>query len=308
MTMTLSTHESMLQSADEQLAALDTRLDTIKERLQTLTVAQDTLKQGQETSEQKQTEAQAAIAHYEGKHNQAEAYAKLAKGTLKERAAINAAAATRRELVKARETHEQQHESYNEHKLTISAQKTALQEQAIALGQELDALLQERKDLLSGREQAQAEMGTTKYWAHMEEYRVKQQVVEDLKAQLLTAEMDLHDTYTTALDDLRPWPAYQHGIRDLVLPDDEVLQAAHAAINYANAMLSAKYKFDHRLALDVMKTPSGTRPMYEALILPENDILNAIGQSTNGDSELCRRRDRLSTVIYQYGQHLRYKA
>lgn len=140
-------------------------------------------------------------------------------------------------------------------------------------------------------------------------FEQKQRRVEDLRSQLLNAEMDLHQFHGEAVQQLSSHPEVAHNFANLMPPSEATSRVIEACLLYLTTLLQA-----HRDAeFDTLDTPELKR-FHNPYTASEESLLPLLGihperlagmKRYANEVDIVRgQQQRLQTILEQYKAHL----
>jgi hypothetical protein len=236
--------------------------------------------------------------------NDASAFARVCIRTPREAQATKAVSTARKALKTAQDALEKAQADLAANAEQDQQNIEALQQQAVDLGDELNHIDKERASLTTAKQRIHIDQGNELYETLKSAFYEKKWRVDDLKRELVEAQADMQDAYSSALDALQPWPSYQSDIRVLMDTDDALTRMLKASLQYTEMFLAECHNINKNtvqsLKLPSLKNAWGHGSIFDALIVHQDIITVAFSNATGADQALSKRRDLLKSLIDEY--------
>ncbi len=173
----------------------------------------------------------------ESAHAQAISYAQLARDTVAEQSAIKAVSTAKNNLQTAtKEVGRLEHEATEAERLSC-AREQELTAQLDQFQAEQEKLEGDLHTLQAARAQANAELGAEKHATIVAGFKDRQARVDELRRQVIEAQMELHDFHVQGVQDLTDWPELQKDVAGLVVFDTPTTKVLQATLLYIDVLL-----------------------------------------------------------------------
>lgn len=224
--------QDMVTAADGQIAELEAMNHELDARIQSACAELAEIAEGRTRSARALTQARAEVQRLEAEYNQADSYARLAHKTPNEGRAIKAASEAKKALQAARRELDRLAHDDADAEQVARVREQEVQKQLHLLAFEKDTHLSELTAIQCGREQAMHELGQEKLQAFTAGYCALQKQIDALSAQLVAAQIELHDLHETAQVELADWPEAQRTVAKLAPQEDAIERLLQAARMY----------------------------------------------------------------------------
>jgi chromosome segregation ATPase len=296
--------DEALLNAEQQLSALDEKQATLKEKFAQLSTAIEYLKNKQQDRAANIASLQKQVDDGQSEFNNASAFAKVCLQTPREAQATKAVTSARKALKTAQDALDKAQADLAANAEQDQQNIEALQQQAVSLGDELQSIDKERAALTAAKRRIHIDQGYELCETLKSAFYKKKKRVDELKQQLVEAQADMQDAYSSALDALQPWPSYQSDIRVLMDTDDALTRMLKASLQYTEMFLAECHNINKNtvqtLKLPSLKNAFGHRSIFDALIVHQDIISVAFTNATSADQALRARRDLLKALIDEY--------
>ncbi len=229
--------QEMVEAGNAVIAEIEQDIANLDARVAEAHAEREALHQAQEERVHALQDARIAWERAEADYNQAVAYGKLAHAKPNEKEAIKAVSAAKKALQAAKKEYDRLEQENAEALQQAILREKELTNQVHMLEFEKETRHAEIKSVQSGRNKAHAELGIHIHTEMKEGHEEKQKCVDDLQAQLVEAQVQLHDFHAEALQELAEWPALQKDIANLIPPDDALIRVCVATLQHIETLL-----------------------------------------------------------------------
>lgn len=232
--------------ADETIADLEQQLSELVHNISTTkqSIVDIDQEQAKRSSHLEQQRAQAK--QHDSQHAQAQSFAKLAQGTVREQQALTNLITFKKNIAEeSKELQKLEVETAEAYK-QAEAHKQELQSSLQSLLAEQERIEADITSIEQAKQQAHSDEGSERYTSALKAYQEKHFAIQILEAKLLEAKLEAQEIHVEALESLKGWPDLHRQVALLKDPDDATTRILRANIAYVELMFADASKFDAR--------------------------------------------------------------
>ena len=296
-----SAAEQMVARADETISQLEQQLADIAQQITSAYVEMETFPQGQQERAIRLQNARATLTLADETHSKSVNYAKLAQGTTNEQGAVKAVSIAQKNLETAKEVLARIEQEIAE---ADQADQTREQELSLAiqtLQAEQERLQSELHSTRDARRQAHAELGEQRHVAIMAQAQVHQRRIDDLRSQLLAAQVEQYDYIESVLPTLTDWWDLRRQVRSLIPVEDATSRVIDASMHFMDTLI--KERNEIKVNNTDMRIPRVNDLMISWMSFLVVSASEVEGLKM-GTSRLMDRKEQLEYIQQEYKKHL----
>lgn len=240
----------MVVRADESISQIEHQLGDVAQQITSAYVEMETFPQGRQGRATQLRDARDVLARAEDTHIKATAYAKLAQGTLNEQASIKAVSTAQKEVHLAKEALAQIEREVEEADQAATTREQELSSALETLRAEQEGLQAELYNTRDARMLAFAELGQQRYSIVQGQVSEYQDCIDELKGQLLKAQVEYHDYLESALPTVQDWREHRQAIRELVpASEDATGRVIASSVVFMETLLRERFELKEQMRL-----------------------------------------------------------
>lgn len=235
--MNLETSQEIAQRGQAAINECTARIRQLDIQMSGCQSRRNALQRAQESRALELATLQSQVLQAQDDYTQAFQFAQLAQGTAEERASTQAASAARRKQNELEKAYAVMAGEY----ASADSQATA---QAETLASQVKDLQEERREahaylaqVRAATGQAMTALGENIYAGLLAEFEEKQAAMDQARAQLLAAQMDMEACYQAGKDALIEWPDIQQRYCNLQDVDDATMRVLNATLAYGDVLV-----------------------------------------------------------------------
>lgn len=299
---TLEATQEIVTAGSQEVGDLATKLEGIAQEIRDVQADLDQIPLWRTYRREQREEAHAPVQTAETALIQASTRAKWAQGTLGEDEAVKAVSLAKRALGTVRKHYEQVQAETSKGDQAANAREQELRKHLAHLETEQASRQAELQGVQSAHKIAHSELGELKKTALVHGFEEKQRRVEELREELLSAQVELHDYHASALVELSDWPAQRKGLAQLRRPDDATYRVLEASLHYVDTLLADTSEVNDVVHLPTLHTPyHGYSGLWNKIVIFHNEVIDNTHKSPR---LLQERRDLLQKLLDEYRAHL----
>jgi hypothetical protein len=256
--------------------------------------------------EQRLTDLRGIVSNLAAAHTQSIHYAGLASGTLNEASSIRLASDSQRELETAQRELLAAEQLAEQTERATGERQASLQKDLDAWQAEQRVVSQELQEAESMTARAHADLGQEKYAQLTRGYEDCARQVEQVRAQLVAAQIKQIDYYDSAIEQLTDWPALQRQVRDLETHDDATTRTLEASIFFLET-LANDLQAICAAPLPSLKVNSplysGYRELWQEVLAIHTEVVEIL-RGGNNPTMLGSRLERLRQFLSEYRTYI----
>jgi hypothetical protein len=294
-----SAAEQMVSKADETIAQLEHQLADVAQQIASAYVEMETFPQGRQERTIQLRDARDVLKQSEDAHIKAVAYAKLAQGTLNEQASIKAVSTAQKEVHLAKEALTQIEREVEEADQIATTREQELSSTLETLRAEQERLQSELYNTRDARMLAFAELGMQRYNVVQGQVVEHQARIDELRSQLLAAQVEYHDYLESALPTVQDWREHRQAIRELApASEDPTGRVIASSVVFMETLLRERFQLKEQ-----MRLPS-FQANWLSLLIVDGDDLTYINDPVVKKERLENRLASLKRLQSEYAEYL----
>lgn len=295
-----SAAEQMITRADEAIAQLEQQLADVAQQITTAHVELEAFPQSRQGRATQHRDARDVLTRAGDAHIKATAYAKLAQGTLNEQASIKAVSTAQKEVKLAQEKLASIEQEIGKADQAADDREQELQATVETLQGEQTRLQGELYNLRDARRQAFQELGEQRYSVLQSQVTEHQRRIDELRSQLLAAQVEYHDYLESALPTMQDWREHRQAIRELVpAPEDATSRVVAASVVFMETLLRERFELKEQ-----MRLPSFDTSNWLGLLTVDGNDLTLINDPVVKKERLQERLSTLKRLQSEYAEYL----
>jgi len=296
-----SAAEQMVSKADETISQLEQQLADIAQQITSAYVEMETFPQGRQERTIRLQNARATLALADEAHTKAVNYAKLAQGTSNEQGAVKAVSIAQKDLQIAKEALAKIEQEIAEADQSDQTRERELSSAIQTLQAEQERLQAELHSTRDARRQAHQELGEQRHTAIMAQAQEYQKRVDELRSQLLAAQVEQFDYIESVLPTLTDWWELRRQVRSLIPVEDATSRVIDASLHFMDTLIRERNEI--KVSNIDMRIPRVNDLMISwmsFLVVSANEV-EGLKMST---SRLQDRKEQLEYIQQEYKKHL----
>jgi chromosome segregation ATPase len=285
--MSIEAIEQINQKANETISRLQPRLSEIEQTIREAEKELATFPKQREQRAHTMDLERSKLTSLQGELNKAEAYAKVAMGTLGEKGAIKS-------VSKAKKAFESGQKHFNaieamclKEQAEADAKEQELSAQIAYLQGEYAAIQAELHTTRIAKEQAHKELGQLTHTSITDQLRERQKRIDELKSQLVQLQVEQHDAVEEAIEKLSPWSDHRGSLRKQYPATDATSEVIEHEIAYIKSLLRNAQALPYNDQL------------FNLLAIPANEL--HYGEHLQRNPKALRSRlNELQTLLAQH--------
>jgi chromosome segregation ATPase len=225
------------QKADATITRLSARLFEIEQTIRSAHSEIEAFPKQREAIAAKLNSEREKLATLHAALKKAEAYAKVAIGTLGEKGAIKKVSDAKRALASGQKYFDAIEGQMRQEQDVADAREQEVHAHIATLQGEYSAIQAELHTTQIAKEQAHRELGELNYTAITDQLNERQRRIDELKAQLVALQVEHHDAVESSIQELADWVDHRSQLRKQYPAHDEMVDVLEHEIAYITALL-----------------------------------------------------------------------